>query len=1274
MRDTDSMNRMAQTASTVASFLPARVREHIIRFEGNPPLPFGRWIEGAFMFADISGFTALSEKLAGFGKVGAEEITRIINGFMDVMLVLVKHYEGDVIKFGGDALFIHFCGEKPADRALICAKDMMTAIDGMKILKTEYGTFNFGMSLGLSYGRAFEAYLGSPERIEYLITGKAVNELAMAESAADKGEICGTENFFRVLSINEEIAKKGDFFRFDLSGGKASRDDLASEKEKSDILIVLSAAPYLPDGVMDKIYTNPWQDKMEGEHRLATVLFCNFLGYSDLLALEDEKTITQGMQTYFASQLKIIRSYGGNVNKMDIYNHGEKLMVLFGVPAAHENDPERGLLCGLDMQAAIAEIEFEGVAFKQKIGVNTGFLFSGNVGSAVRREYSVMGDAVNLSARLMGVGGFGQVLTDKGTASKAFSAVFTSAKEPVKVKGKEKPIPIEEVTGKKEKTERRAHNLFGRKAEKRIIGEVIEKAFSEGRQMISISGEAGIGKSAVLSYLTEKSEEGGWASFLGECPSYGRNMPYLPFRAIFRSILGIDSSLSNKELESSLANTFPSNIEYIPLFNAVLGSDLKETPETASLDADTRRKILHSMLVAALKDRLKEKPLLITVEDAQWADESSLNLVDEITSEVSEKKIIICLVHRPELDIRRWCRSPWFLQLEIGAVGEEALNGMISHIIGSDNISKELIRLVGEKTQRNPLFIEEFIKTLKEKNVLVFTDEEWSLKGNIDEMDIPDSVHGVIMARIDSLGEKPKQALQTASVLGRVFPVSVFNGVVKEDLSEDIRLLEEHDLLIGVDDEPMKQLSFKHILTQEVAYESLLFNKRKNLHRTAGSVIEDIYGNDLKGQAEILAHHFTAGEAWENALPHLKVSGDKAKSVYSNQAALDYFSKYTGIIEEKLPRLAERNGSVRKIFLDIFLESGEILRITNRMDEAEKIYNRLFDWSSSLEEIRYQALAKNFTGQIYTTKGMFENSMKFLDEANILAEKTDDPVLLSRVEYQMGFTEYTRQNFKLACEHYLKAVDKIKLSSETKLFCDALLGLATVEMDMGNMDAVEHYLAAENIARELHDKVRLTWILSNRAVLEAKLGHSEKAIKMLEEASFTAFETQNTRFEANCAVTLAGIYFDLEDFDKVEHHSHKALKLARKIGDAFSEGYSLMTIGRADMELEKLDSAEKYLLQSLDIAEKLGDKFTESQDLIFLGYLSAEEDLKKAREMIKKGKDIAESIGMKEIAAYAYYYEALTYSKGNETAEKLMAEARSLAELSGDSFLLKRIV
>ncbi len=1273
MNEINSMERMAQTAATVASFLPGRVKNRIIQYEGNPPLPSGRWIEGAFMFADISGFTALSEKLASFGKVGAEEITRIINSFMDVMLVLVRHYDGDVIKFGGDALFIFFDGDGSADRALLCAKDMMTAIEKMTVLETDYGTFNFGMSLGLSYGRAFEAFLGNTDRIEYLITGNAVNELAMAEGAADKGEICGTKMLYQALTDNIVAERKGDFFLFSMAGGCGERAGEIAGGEKEDILLVLSSAPYLPTGVMDKIYTNPWQDKMEGEHRLATVMFCNFLGYGDLLALEDEKTITLGMQEYFSGQLEVIRKYDGNVNKLDIYDHGEKLMILFGVPAAHENDPERGLLCGLDMQKAISEIDIEGVAFKQKIGVNTGFLFSGNVGSSVRREYSVMGDAVNLSARLMGAADYGRVLTDERTAFKAKSTVITVAKEPIKVKGKEKPINISEVRGRKEKAERRVHSVYGREKEKESILAIIDRTLKDGRQLVSISGEAGMGKSALLSFLMGEAESKGWSSVLGECPSYGKNIPYLPVKSIMRELLGLSNNTEPTKVAEILTELLPQRSAYISLVGTVLGYNLEESLESASLDGDTRKKILHEMLILLIKNHLSQNPLVFIVENSQWADKSTMDFVDELARETGSEKLLICMVHRPELTLEQMKDFEFAHFVEIGEVGRKALSGIISDITAKGEISEEFIKLVGEKTQNNPLFIEEFVKTLKEKNALAICDGKWSIKGNLDELGIPDSVHGVIMARIDSLGEKPKQTLQKASVLGRTFPLPVLNGITEENSANELSLLEEHDLLLIEEREGEQSLFFKHILTQEIAYESLLFNNRKSLHCKAGSVIESIYSDNLVRQAEILAHHFTTGEAWEKSLPHLKVSGDKAKAIYSNDTALDYFSKYRNALTEKLPAKLETDAETRTAFLDVYLESGEILRLIDRMDEAEQLYDNLYDWSDKFNELKYKALSKNFIGQIYTSRGKFEESMKCLNSAFSLAEKAEDSLLKARVEFQMGLTEYTKQDFKKAREHYLKVVRETKKSSNTKLHCDALINLANAEMDSGNLDAIDYFLAAETIAREEHDKIRLTWILSNRGILEAKIGNTERAIMLLEEASEIAMETQNLRFAANCAVTLAGIYFDLEDFPKVEYFGNNALTIARKTGDAFTEGYSLMTIGRADMELGKLDSAKGFLLQSLDIAEKLGDKFTHSQDLIFLGHISVIEDVEKAREMIGRGIEIAETIGMKEIVAYGFYYEALSYDTQSSKAKSLFDEARSIAEQAGDIFLLKRL-
>ena len=486
---------LAQLFETTTSHLPASLVEWVSE-NPTPGHPNGRFVTGTLLFADISGFTAMSEKLSHIGREGAEEVTAIVNRYFDAMLDILKLYNGQLIRFGGDALLGLF-EEKVVDldqfapfgldqnpfsvpaqpnsstRAVMAGMKMQAAMDQFAHTATSLGPFPLRMSVGIHHGRFFAAQLGDAQNMEYALFGADVNETATIESAAQAGQLVLDRDTYDLVdpllmctavSVPENrhylIVESG--YLPDISEPQIpfeSHYPLAPEMASVWRMVTLLDAfvPYLPAGLLPRLVTDRRATDLQGEHRLVATLFANIDGLSalvDRLGPGQERLIVQALNPYFLEMSTAVAQFGGVINKIDLYDQGEKLLVTFGAPIAHEDDAERAARAALSMMAAMPHLcdtlpEQTGLAslsLTQRIGISFGYVFAGFVGSSWRQEYTVMGDQVNLAARLMAQASDSRIIVSANVKRRIQHLGQFQQHGKVMLKGKAQPVPIFELT------------------------------------------------------------------------------------------------------------------------------------------------------------------------------------------------------------------------------------------------------------------------------------------------------------------------------------------------------------------------------------------------------------------------------------------------------------------------------------------------------------------------------------------------------------------------------------------------------------------------------------------------------------------------------------------------------------------------------------------------------------------------------------------------------------------------------------------------------------
>ncbi|MCK4352206.1 AAA family ATPase [candidate division WOR-3 bacterium] len=865
----------------------------------------GKWQDRAILLVDISGFTPLTEKLTALGKEGAEEITGIVNSYFTPLLDIMGKYGGDLLTFSGDALIVIFSGKDKELRAGQVAWEMQEFMKKFAKVKTSQGVFPLSLHIGIHTGKVLETVVGTKKLgLCYAILGKVANKVALIGEKSKAKEILISEAVLKKIKekVQVEDKEKGIYglieLKEKLKPGKTKAKAHVYKEKKKIIEKLESIVPHLLPGLLDKIKAHPESKEIWGEHRRVTSLFLNFWG----MDYESDKKAVKKLQTYFSQIQQSVHKYGGTIDKIDFSPLGDRILILFGVPYAHEDDEERAVRCATEIMAMSPE------DFSQRIGINSGFIFAGNVGSEIRRKYTVMGDEINLAARLMSIAKK-EMLISEAVANKAKEKFEIEPLRLVKVKGKTKLVKLYRLVGLKVEERElfkirmgESKIMVGRDKERNTMKKVIEKVKLSKGQMVSITGEAGIGKSRLARELTDEWGKQGFKFYGGDCQSYGKSISYLLWIDLVSSYMGIFKFDSKKDkcakIEKFMKEVDTKLKEWTPIIGELLGVKIPETSLTKSLDAKLRRQRLFDIVLQFIRWHAEKEPVMLVLEDLHWADTGSIELLNYVARNIGDYAILLCLVYRPIKEKMEFMEKPYYTAFTLKELSDKDNIDLAKLLLNTEGLPAQLRNLVLTKTQGNPFFTEEVIKSLMEQGALKLEAENWKLV--TEKLELPDTIQGVIMSRIDRLDEETKHVLQVASVIGREFEYRLLDGIYpsKIDLKNELSILEELDLILLERREGQERYFFKHIMTQEVAYDSLAFKRRRSFHNTLGDFLEKLYKESLEEQYGFLAHHYYQGHNWEKSFYYSIEAGNKSKKAYANQEALNYYDRALEVFDK----------------------------------------------------------------------------------------------------------------------------------------------------------------------------------------------------------------------------------------------------------------------------------------------------------------------------------------------------------------------------------------
>jgi class 3 adenylate cyclase/tetratricopeptide (TPR) repeat protein len=932
------MSNLALT-ELLASYVPKLIQNRVIANPAPIESPVAEELQAAILFADISGFTLLTERMAEKGPTGVETLARILNEYFGQLIDIIHDYGGDVVKFAGDAVIAVWpvvpdvAINDTISRADQWQWTMRAAECALEIHKrlTNYKAedANLYLKLAVSLGKISTIHVGGVfNRWEFLITGTPLVELGIANNLAKAGEILITPSAWKLIR-NDSNAQ---VMEFELKDAIAQGGHLVSLNKPSSIFSAPKKAvipngaenslrPYIPGAVINRLAAG--QSSWIAELRRVTVLFINLPDLDQDTALENSQNITRLIQ-------RSVYHYEGSINKINVDDKGITIVAALGLPPfSHEDDPARGVQAALMIRR-----ELSALRVPSYIGIATGRIFCGSVGNDSRREYTIIGNAVNLSARLMAAASQQDgriakhvipILCDRLTYDSAKEAVEFETLLPQRVKGRTEPVEVFHPLDVKKSVVRSKTELIGRQEEKTLLAAALQE-LSRGapHQTLVLQGEAGIGKSRLFEDLIRQAETLDVKMFVGNGDAIEKASPYHAWRPIFNQIFELEEPSAQSDLTeeprgsiednvvAKLAEIDPDLVRYAPLVDVVLPISIPDNELTFAMSGEIRGGNVRELLMRLLAFEAGQSPMLIVMEDLHWLDSASWALLEDVQQKV--RPLFLALNTRPLADplptqFKQLLDTPGTRLLRLEAMKLDDVEALVCQRLGVKSVPPMLSRLIREKSEGHPFFAEELAYALRDSGILMIQNQECRMHSrfiNFEDLTLPDTLQAAITNRIDSLNPSQQLTLKVASVIGRIFAFRVLEAIHpieadKSALHDYMATLTRLSLTVVESEAPDLAYIFKHVVTQEVAYNLMLFSQRRLLHQSVAEWIEKNHEKSLESYYTLLAHHWSQAadtsvilrdaHALHKAVEYLEKAGEQAMQNYANQEAVQFFSQ-----------------------------------------------------------------------------------------------------------------------------------------------------------------------------------------------------------------------------------------------------------------------------------------------------------------------------------------------------------------------------------------------
>ncbi|MBK8027118.1 MAG: tetratricopeptide repeat protein [Chloroflexi bacterium] len=1215
---------------------------------------------GSALFADISGFTPITEKLRGSlgARLGAETLAAHLTQVYGALIAQVDRFGGAIISFAGDAITCWFEGEEAPLRAVFCSfalLDAMQAVDQIPLPNDETATIGLKVSIATGTARRFVAGAPTVQRIDAL-AGSTIARMAAGEGAAERGDVIADvatmEGLVALATVREWREADGERF--------------AVLAPAVDLTASPSAVP-LPDVPPLTSLTDsdlrPWLLPAVAGHfeaglgeyltelRPAVALFVRFAG----IDYDADPDAESKLDEFVRLAQGVVTRYEGSVLQLTIGDKGSYLYAAFGAPYAHEDDAARALDAALEIRAGAEALRSLDPV---QIGLSRGIMRTGAYGGETRRTYGVLGDEVNLAARLMARAAPGEILLSETLASARLDAFTLEALAPVQVKGKANPVGLFRLIGRNERTfEARFYTtpLVGREGELESVRAALQPIL-EGRHagLIYVYGEPGMGKSRLAFEAQTRLQADAPVTWLTGQTDQLNRAPLSAFRYFLRPYFGqrregdvqFNRQAFDDVFEGQLELSDEANRADLTLYRSylagILGLVIPDSPY-ASADERTRIDSGIAAIKAWARAESRRRPLVIHLEDAQWLDAISIRAIQQLTYNMDTIPVALLLTSRYNDDATPYSIPAVFgvpvHTLDLNRLTDQGGQAVAEAVLGGA-VTDGLARLVRDRAEGNPFFIEQLALDLKERGALSQTDAVWDIRPAI-EAEVPSGVNSVLIARLDRLAVQVKAVVQTAAVLGREFDVQVLSRMLRENTQTYIQAAEGEAIWSALD--ALRYL-FRHALLRDAAYQMQVHERLKSLHRLAAETIESLYPDDTAQYDALLDH-------WQGA-------GVPDKIIDYTMPVCERMVEMTAdfVRAEALLRRALEMGEVQRR-AGLLRLLGDAAAAQGHYPEAQAHYDACLAIVG--EDAQQRSRALNGLGSLQLRQGSYAQAAEFLTQALTVARGQQDDLGAAIALVNLGETAFNQGDYETALSHFTDSMVLYRTRDARNGLVTALSKMGAVASIRGDYATARTYLQeCLAVSRELGSRTGMSAALHNLGVTAMEEGDYQTARLYWHECLALRRETGNRPASAATLGNMAILEHRQGNVDLAIRYAEDSLQTRREIGDRKGIANSLAIIGYLAYDLNEVDDSRRYFEECLQIQRDINERWGMATSLAYLGELALyQDDFVQAQDYLSQGLTIYRQIGLQaEIADGLLTQAPILQALGDTAAARALAD------------------
>ena len=979
-------------------------------------------------------------------------------------------------------------------------------------------------------------------------------------------------------------------------------------------------AGYTPRHLADKILTS--RAALEGERKLVSVLFADCAGFTEVSSRLDPEELHGVMDGCFKHLVDVVHRYEGTINQFT----GDGVMALFGAPIAHEDHAVRAVAAALAIQRAAREYgerlqRERGFGLAMRLGVNTGPVVVGRIGDDLRMDYTAQGETVNLAARLQSAAEPGGVLISEATQALVEGYFVSDETGPLALKGIAAPVRAFAVRSRRRRArfhlsvERGLTPLAGRERELAFLKESVERARTGRTQLISLVGDAGVGKSRLAYELRRGLADANVTCLEAHCAAHADALPFAVVGQLLRANFGMDEGDPEAEQARKVeagVRELGATLEWaIPYLNHLLALPAPSL-EADGLDQAQRRRRMMEAVKALVLAGAARRPIVFLIEDLQWIDRNSEDLLVAINEGLAGQRVMFLTTYRPGYSAP-WQDRSFHQRLAIDPLAEEDVRAIAASLLEGIDAPAELEQLVVARAGGNPLFAEELVRFFKAHGA----------KGALAESEVPATIHDLLTARIDRLPESAKRTLQLASVLGTEFALPLLEALAPPDtdLRADLAELVKLELLRERESFPEARYAFAHLLARQVAYEELLLKTRAELHQRAGAALERMYAGRLGDVLRELADHYARSPAHDKALRYLARAGDRAASLFAYREASAYYARALDLIERR-PELA-----------------GERMRVLDKLAEA--------------------AFAN---GEIEAARAPWFQCLA-------LAEAAGEPRRVADFHRKIAMAAWAAGNRDETLSHLEHGIKALGPDEENLEEARLIQELARVNFRLGDqtraMQLAEHAvrLGASLDAKDVVADAYNTW-----GVALARAGDLEQGAALVERSLEAALAQGLGSVACRAYVNLAVMYGPV-DRSRALDYAREGLKLAQKIGDQLQQSWLYCTLASGHCSINgDYDEGIRAAEAGIELDRRLGQRSHLAVPLIILAQVhQCRGDVDSSRRYYTEALELAEQVGEPQLLVPCYDgLGTLAIERGDEAeADHWLERGRAVQEQTG---------